>query len=90
MRELVIGDMHFGVKSNSVEWLNKQCELLNTQVTKIVKEGNIERIVFLGDVFDVRYSINQQVGIELKKLFRTMLNNYPNITFIICAFNHAA
>ena len=35
MRELVIGDVHFGVKSNSVEWLTKQCKLFDTQITDI-------------------------------------------------------
>ena len=80
MRELVIGDMHFGIKSNSVEWLKKQCELLNTQVTKIIKEDNIERIVFLGDVFDVRYSINQQVASEVKECIRNLA--------LLCAFGH--
>ena len=90
MRELVIGDMHFGVKSNSVEWLNKQCELLNTQVTKIVKEGNIERIVFLGDVFDVRYSINQQVASEVKECIRNLalLCASKNMYIVFVAGNH--
>ena len=52
MRDLVIGDIHFGIKSNSIEWLEKQCKLINTQVTAIVKTKDIDRIVFLGDVFD--------------------------------------
>ena len=72
MKELIIGDMHFGVKSNSVEWLTKQCTLLNTQVTNIIKKGDIQRIVFLGDVFDVRYSINQQVASEVKECIRKL------------------
>ena len=37
MRDLIIGDIHFGVKSNSIEWLEKQCKLINTQVVDIVK-----------------------------------------------------
>lgn len=72
MRELVIGDVHFGVKSNSVEWLTKQCALLNNQVTDIIKTKDIQRIVFLGDVFDVRYSINQQVASEVKECIRNL------------------
>lgn len=72
MKELIIGDMHFGVKSNSVEWLTKQCALLNTQVTEIIKKGDIQRVVFLGDVFDVRYSINQQVASEVKECIRKL------------------
>lgn len=88
MRELVIGDLHFGIKNNSLTWLEQQLNFITNQVFLILETENIDRCIFLGDLTDIRYSINQQVGIELKKLFRTMLNNYPNITFIICAGNH--
>lgn len=88
MRELVIGDLHFGIKNNSLTWLEQQLNFITNQVFPILETENIDRCIFLGDLTDIRYSINQQVGIELKKLFRTMLNNYPNITFIICAGNH--
>ena len=88
MRELVIGDLHFGIKNNSLTWLEQQLNFITNQVFPILENENIDRCIFLGDLTDIRYSINQQVGIELKKLFRTMLNNYTNITFIICAGNH--
>ena len=88
MQELVIGDLHFGIKNNSLTWLEQQLNFITNQVFPILENENIDRCIFLGDLTDIRYSINQQVGIELKKLFRTMLNNYPNITFIICAGNH--
>jgi hypothetical protein len=42
----------------------------------------------LGDVSDIRYSVNQQIGIELKKLFREMLNKFNDKEFIIVAGNH--
>ena len=73
MRELVIGDMHFGIKSNSVEWLNKQCELLNTQVTKIVKEG----MEFIGNS-------NHCAGINIRKGVSNIanaVNPRPDIKF---------
>lgn len=88
MRELVIGDLHFGIKNNSLTWLEQQLNFITNQIFPILENENIDRCIFLGDLTDIRYSINQQVGIELKKLFRTMLNNYPNIIFIICAGNH--
>ena len=88
MRELVIGDLHFGIKNNSLTWLEQQLDFITNQGFPILENENIDRCIFLGDLTDIRYSINQQVGIELKKLFRTMLNNYTNITFIICAGNH--
>lgn len=88
MRELVIGDLHFGIKNNSLTWLSQQLDFMRNQVFNVLDTENIDRCIFLGDLTDIRYSINQQVGIELKKLFREMLIKFPNITFFVCAGNH--
>ena len=88
MRELVIGDLHFGIKNNSLTWLSQQLDFIRNQVFNVLDTENIDRCIFLGDLTDIRYSINQQVGIELKKLFREMLVKFPNITFFVCAGNH--
>lgn len=90
MRELVIGDIHFGIKSNSVEWLTKQCKLLDTQVSEIIETKDISRVVFLGDVFDVRYSINQQVASEVKECIRKLaiLCASKGIYIVFVAGNH--
>ena len=89
MRELVIGDMHFGVKSNSLYWLNTQKEFFEKQIFKVIEEEKLDRIVFLGDLFDIRYSINQQIGIECKNLIRTLAEKfqYPNEIIFVCG-NH--
>ena len=60
MRELLIGDLHFGVKNNSIAWLNLQTKFFEEQIFKILDEENLDRIVFLGDLTDIRYSINLQ------------------------------
>lgn len=88
MRELLIGDMHFGIKNNSIYWLEQQLDFIRNQVFKILEEKEIDRCIFLGDLTDIRYSINQQIGIELKKLFREMLNKFCDIDFICLAGNH--
>ena len=88
MRELVIGDLHFGIKNNSVTWLELQLNFIKDQIFPILKDKNINRCVFLGDLTDIRYSINQQVGIELKKVFREMLNIFKDIDFYLLAGNH--
>lgn len=90
MRELVVGDIHFGVKSNSLEWLYKQCKLIDNQITEIVNTKNIQRIVFLGDVFDIRYSINQQVAGEVKNSIRKLVELClsKNIYIVFIAGNH--
>ena len=88
VRTLVIGDVHFGVKSNSLMWLESQLKLFKEQIFVEIEKQNIDRVIFLGDVSDIRYSINQQVGIELKKLFREMLDKFKEKEFIIVAGNH--
>ena len=88
MRDLIIGDLHFGIKSNSVTWLESQLEFFDKQIFKTIEEKEVKRVIFLGDVSDIRYSINQQVGIELQRKFREMVTKFPNIMFYIVAGNH--
>lgn len=88
MRDLIIGDLHFGIKSNSVTWLESQLEFFDKQIFKTIEEKEVRRVIFLGDVSDIRYSINQQVGIELQRKFREMVTKFPNIMFYIVAGNH--
>ena len=88
MRKLVISDLHFGIKSNSITWLESQLEFFDKQIFDAIENKNIDKVVFLGDVHDIRYSINQQIGIEIRNLFRKMLDKFPNKEFIILAGNH--
>ena len=88
MRALVVGDLHFGIKSNSLSWLESQLKFFKDQIFVTIEEKNIDRVLFLGDISDIRYSVNQQIGIELKKLFREMLNKFNDKEFIIVAGNH--
>lgn len=88
MRQLLIGDCHFGIGSNSIIWLENQLKFFNTQIIDILDNKNIDRVVFLGDLFDIRYSINQQIGIELKNLIRQLITKYENIEFFFIAGNH--
>jgi len=88
MRQLLIGDCHFGTSSNSVVWLENQLLFFNTKFVEVLETKEIDRVVFLGDLFDIRYSVNQQVGIEVKKLFRKILTKYNNIEFYFIAGNH--
>ena len=69
-------------------WLNIQIKFFNTQVIKSIKENNIQKVVILGDMFDIRYSINQTVGIEVKEMLRKLLKTFPDVKFYILAGNH--
>ena len=55
MRQLLIGDCHFGTGSNSVVWLQNQLNFFNTQFIDILDTKSIDRVVFLGDLFDIGY-----------------------------------
>ena len=90
MKELLIGDMHFGIKTNATYWLDVQVEFFEKQIFKIIDDNpDLHRIVFLGDLFDIRYSINQQVGIEVKNIIRKLAEKfqYP-YEIIFVAGNH--
>ena len=67
MRTLVVGDLHIGIKNNSLTWLESQLEFFDKQIFETIQNKEIKRVIFLGDIYDIRYSINQQVGIELQK-----------------------
>lgn len=90
---LVIGDVHFGIKSNSLVWLEKQLDFFYNQVFNIIKNAdlyNIDSIVFLGDVFDVRYSTNNYIGCRVKQLFRDLdeICHKNNIITYLIPGNH--
>lgn len=90
---LVIGDVHFGIKSNSIQWLESQLKFFHEQIFPIIENVelyNISDIVFLGDLFDIRYSTNNYISIEVKKLFREMISLIrDNEVSIVClAGNH--
>ena len=90
MKELLIGDVHFGIKTNATFWLDTQIDLFEKQIFDIVeKNPDLDRIVFLGDLFDIRYSINQQIGIEVKNIIRKLADKFqwPKEIFFL-AGNH--
>lgn len=92
MKNLVIGDLHFGTKSNSSQWLQYQINFFNKQIFNIIQDDFYDRIIFLGDLTDIRWAINQQIGCELKKLIRKLSSLYketnPNGKIIFIAGNH--
>lgn len=74
---LVIGDMHFGTHQNSTVWLNYQVDFLEKQVLPLISisdELNIDAVVFLGDLFDSRQSINIVVAKEALNIMTKIIN----------------
>lgn len=83
----ILGDMHLGVRSNSMEWLEIQKDFYENQfiptLQKHVKPGDI--LVQVGDAFDNRQSINIKVLHYAVNLFERLGQILP--TYVI-AGNH--
>ena len=86
-RVWVLGDLHFGVRANSVEWLEIQKhffeELFIPTLKKHVKPGDV--LVQVGDTFDNRQSINIKVLNYAMDLFERLGEILP--VHVICG-NH--
>lgn len=88
MKTILITDTHFGVKQNSMTWLNSQADFLENQLIPYIKQFNKQeiRLVHLGDVFDSRSTISTYVAARIIKIFKE-LNESVN-EFIIIGGNH--
>ncbi len=86
-RVWVLGDLHFGVRANSVEWLEIQKDfferLFIPTLKKNVKPGDV--LVQVGDTFDNRQSINIKVLNYAVDLFERLGQILP--CYVICG-NH--
>lgn len=86
-RVWILGDIHFGVRSNSQEWLDIQKEFFEKQfiptLKKNVKPGDV--LVQVGDTFDNRQNINIKVLNYAVDLFERLGEILP--VHIICG-NH--
>lgn len=65
----LISDLHFGIKKNSDVYFESQKKYLVNQLIPYLKENNISKIFFLGDMFDNRNSINTKIQNEVYNLF---------------------
>lgn len=86
-RVWVLGDVHFGVRANSIEWLEIQKqffeEVFIPTLEKEVKPGDV--LVQVGDVFDNRQSVNLKVLHYAIELFEKLGKILP--VHVICG-NH--
>tara|TARA_B110000285_G_scaffold186473_1_gene211864 strand:- start:429 stop:1544 length:1116 start_codon:yes stop_codon:yes gene_type:complete len=86
-RVWVLGDLHFGVRANSVEWLDIQKDFFESvfipMLKKQVKPGDV--LVQVGDTFDNRQSINIKVLSYAVSLFERLGQILP--CYVICG-NH--
>ena len=86
-RVWVLGDLHFGVRANSIEWLEIQQEFFEKvfipTLEKEVQPGDV--LVQVGDVFDNRQSVNLRILHYSIELFERLGKILP--VHVICG-NH--
>ena len=88
MLRVLFTDTHFGVRQNSITWLESQMLLIDNEIIPWLKAHQNEeiRLIHLGDVFDSRSSISPLVAKKVREKFlqlRSLVNE-----FYIVAGNH--
>lgn len=87
---IVFGDTHYGSHQNSLSWLQHQLNFFEKQFIPYLEslQSNSKSInlIHLGDVYDVRTSLNGVVVRETKNLFEKLSKLCDN--FFIISGNH--
>ena len=87
MIKILITDTHYGIKQNSITWLNSQCDFIEKQLIPYIKNLHQEvQLIHLGDVFDSRSTISTLVASRIVKLFSSLRDVVSE--FIIIDGNH--
>lgn len=87
--QIFLSDTHFGVRNNSINWLQSQKDFIYNQfvpyLKKLEKDNTVE-VFHLGDVFDSRSSISPMICKEANKMLETIACHCD--LFTILAGNH--
>ena len=88
--QVIITDTHFGVKNNSMTWLNSQILFIDEQLLPFLKSAKSKydrvEVYHLGDTFDSRSSINPFVFYTVQQRFCDIANAVD--LFVIIGGNH--
>ena len=87
-KTLVFGDMHFGIRGDSKHFLDYQKKISEEMIFPFIDENFqvIEKMIFLGDIFDKRRQINVFTLGKVKDFF-DKINEYGIPVYIIIG-NH--
>lgn len=77
---ILLGDLHFGLKRFSLNFLNNQLKLFDEQIFPYMEENNINEIYQLGDIFDNRTTLDI---IWLETLKRNFFQKIKDKGFIL-------
>ena len=79
----IINDTHFGIRNDSIYFLDKSLEYFETVVFPYIIKNDIKNIIHLGDFFDRRKYINFNTLKEVRKRFLEKIPESVNFHIII-------
>jgi DNA repair exonuclease SbcCD nuclease subunit len=86
----LVGDLHLGIRNNSVEWLDIQKEFLTDfLIQKIDEDFDEARDILMleGDIFHSRESINVRIQNEAFEIFKILSKKFKRGIYVIIG-NH--
>jgi len=86
----IVGDLHLGIKNNSVEWLEIQKDfLLDFLIKRVDEDFDQDRDILIleGDIFHSRESINVRIQNEAFSIFKKLADKFKRGIYIIVG-NH--
>lgn len=85
--KILLSDTHFGCRQNSLTWLDSQLKFFYNQLIPFIKQQNEAVCLYhLGDVFDVRSTVNLLVAGKVHKLFEDLCDVCSSV--IVIGGNH--
>ena len=86
----LVGDLHLGIKNNSIEWLDIQKQwLLEEFINQVNLDFDEDRDILMleGDIFHSRESVNIRIQTEVFGIFSQLAKKFKRGVFIILG-NH--
>ena len=87
MKVCILGDAHFGMRNDSISFLDYGEKFYKETFFPYLIKNNINTIIQLGDFFDRRKYINFYTFKRTKEMFLSKLVEY-NINMVVLAGNH--
>ena len=85
---LIIGDLHFGIKANSQEYLSFQLDWFRNELKYNIKNNNVKHLVYLGDINDSRISLSPLIMKHQRDIFLEMKKEFPEVEHHVILGNH--
>jgi DNA repair exonuclease SbcCD nuclease subunit len=79
----VVGDLHFGIRNNSQQYLRYQSEWIENELKRITDKNKCDSVFFLGDVLDNRTSLSPLIMKEVRRLFKRLTETYKNVFVLL-------